>query len=274
VDAHLLADQVELGRRPVVEVLAAAEQVDRDRRLVALGRRGDDVLRPERRVAAEEDLRQRRLQGLFVQHRHAPLVELEADVALDPGEGVLLADRDQHFVAGSWNSSGSPVGIRLRRPLASYSARTISNSTPVSLPFSWRNSLGTRMLRMGMPSWMASSFSQGEAFISSKPLRTMTLTSLAAQAPRRAAAVHRGVAAAEHDDALRDLRRMAESDVGQPVDADVDVRRGFLAARESRRIAPARRAGADEDRVPALASSPSGCATHWLKCASTPRSRM
>ena len=30
---------------------------------------------------------------------------------------------------------------------------------------------------MGMPSWMASSFSQGEAFISSKPERTTTLTS-------------------------------------------------------------------------------------------------
>ena len=31
--------------------------------------------------------------------RHAPLVELDADVALDPGEGVLLADGDQHVVA-------------------------------------------------------------------------------------------------------------------------------------------------------------------------------
>ena len=30
---------------------------------------------------------------------HVPLVELDADVALDPGEGVLLADRDQHVVA-------------------------------------------------------------------------------------------------------------------------------------------------------------------------------
>jgi hypothetical protein len=29
----------------------------------------------------------------------APLVELDADVALDPREGVLLADRDQHVVA-------------------------------------------------------------------------------------------------------------------------------------------------------------------------------
>ena len=40
--------------------------------------------------------------------------------------------------------SGSPVGTRLRRPLASYSAFTFSNTTPVRRPFSWVNSFGTR----------------------------------------------------------------------------------------------------------------------------------
>ena len=35
----------------------------------------------------------------LVDDRHAPLVELDADVALDPRERVLLADRDQHVVA-------------------------------------------------------------------------------------------------------------------------------------------------------------------------------
>ena len=41
----------------------------------------------------------RRHHGRLVDLRHAPLVELEADVALDPGEAVLLADRHQHVVA-------------------------------------------------------------------------------------------------------------------------------------------------------------------------------
>src|SRR5688572_9798622 len=41
---------------------------------------------------------------------------------------------------------------------------------------------------------------------------------LAADAPRGAAAVHRGVAAAEDDDALSDLGGVAEGDRGQPVD--------------------------------------------------------
>ena len=34
-----------------------------------------------------------------IDHRHVPLVELDAEVALDPGEGVLLADRENHIVA-------------------------------------------------------------------------------------------------------------------------------------------------------------------------------
>jgi hypothetical protein len=45
---------------------------------------------------------------------------------------------------------------------------------------------------------------------------------------RRAAAVHRGVAAAEHDDALADLVDVAEGHRRQPVDADVDVRAACL----------------------------------------------
>ena len=44
---------------------------------------------------------------------------------------------------------------------------------------------------IGMPSCCASSFSQGEAFISSKPLRTMTLTSVP---PRRRAERQQSIA--------------------------------------------------------------------------------
>jgi formate dehydrogenase (NADP+) beta subunit len=40
-------------------------------------------------------------------------------------------------------ASGSPVGTSLRRPLASYSARTTSKLIAVSLPASWMKALGT-----------------------------------------------------------------------------------------------------------------------------------
>src|SRR5205085_8723955 len=72
---------------------------------------------------------------------------------------------------------------------------------------------------------------------------------LAAEAPRGAAAIHRRVAAAEHDDAAADLVDMAERDGGQPVDADMDVGCGLLAARNIE-FAAAWRARADKDGVP------------------------
>ena len=45
----------------------------------------------------------------------------------------------------------------------------------------------------------------------------------AAEAPRRPAAIHRRVAAAEHHDAPADRRDMAERHAGEPIDADMDV---------------------------------------------------
>src|SRR5712691_6402629 len=95
VDAHLLAGEVHDGRGTLLEVFAVKELVDRDRGVMPMGYSPDNVLRAEGRVAAEEDLRLRRLHGDLVHERHAVLVELDARVALDPGEGVLLPHRDQ-----------------------------------------------------------------------------------------------------------------------------------------------------------------------------------
>src|SRR5207244_1586993 len=72
-----------------------------------------------------------------------------------------------------------------------------------------------------------------------------------AEAAGGAAAIHRGVAAAEHDDALADLVDVAERDAGKPVDADMDVLGGFLAAGNVE-LAAARRTASDEDRVVVL----------------------
>jgi hypothetical protein len=75
VDAHLLRQQVHVWRGPLAHGLAVQKLVDRHRRLVAVGHRGDDVLRPESRIPAEEDPGQRRLHRLLAQRRQAPLVE-------------------------------------------------------------------------------------------------------------------------------------------------------------------------------------------------------
>src|SRR6267143_2027758 len=117
VDAHLLADQGHPGRRPLVYVLAVAQFVDRDRGVVAVRNGPDDILRPERGVAAEENIRQARLHRLGIDLGHAPAVEFDADVALDPRKGVLLSYRDQDVVARNVNvglTAGNEIAATAR----------------------------------------------------------------------------------------------------------------------------------------------------------------
>src|SRR5262249_23067957 len=73
----------------------------------------------------------------------------------------------------------------------------------------------------------------------------------AAKPARGTAAVHGGVAAAEHDDAPADPVDVAERHAGQPVDADMDVLGCFPAAGNIE-VASARRAGAHKDSVEIL----------------------
>ena len=114
---------------------------------------------------------------------------------------------------GKW-TSGSPVGTSLRRPFASFCGATFSNVTPVSLPFVVRDRLRHEEVV------------DRDALVRRVlllPRRRLHLVEarahddlhvLAAQPLRAAAAVHRGVAAAQHDDALADARRVAERDAG------------------------------------------------------------
>ena len=74
----------------------------------------------------------------------------------------------------------------------------------------------------------------------------------AAETKRGPAAVHRGVAAAEHDHAPADRRYVAERHAGEPVDADMNVARR-LPPPGNVEVAPARRAAADENRIVAFA---------------------
>src|SRR2546421_8422670 len=62
--------------------------------------RPDDVLRSEGGIAAEEHAGARGLKSHLVDARYVPLVELDAEIALDPREGVLLADRENDIIGG------------------------------------------------------------------------------------------------------------------------------------------------------------------------------
>ena len=58
----------------------------------------DDVLRTPGGVATHEDAFPRGHEGGPIDHGHVPLAELDPDVALDPREGVVLSDRQDHVV--------------------------------------------------------------------------------------------------------------------------------------------------------------------------------
>jgi hypothetical protein len=90
---------------PILRLVLAVE-VDRDRGLVAVLDGPDDVFRAEGRVAAKEHALAGRLVGRLVDHRLFPGVELDADIALDPGKGVFLADREDDVVAGDDRLAG------------------------------------------------------------------------------------------------------------------------------------------------------------------------
>ena len=72
--------------------------VDRDRRLVAVLHRPDDVLRTPGGVTAEENAGARTREGGLVDDRHVLIIEADTGVALDPGECVLLADGEDYRI--------------------------------------------------------------------------------------------------------------------------------------------------------------------------------
>ena len=102
-----------------------------------------------------------------------------------------------------------------------------------------------------MSSCIASSFSQGDAFISSKPERTITLTS---SPPRRREVRQQSMAVLPPPSTITRLPILSmwpnETLESQSMPMWM-LARGFLAARDVE-VAAARRAGADEDGVVAL----------------------
>src|SRR6266498_18361 len=229
VDAHLLAREVHDRRGTLLEVFAVKELVDRDRGVMPMGYSPDNVLRAEGRVAAEEDLRLRRLHGDLVHERHAVLVELDAGVALEALIGL----------AGGHEAAPALVvecGLDLLESHAGEFAVLVLESFRHEV-IEDGNAFVLRVLLF-----------PGRSFHLVEAGAHDDFHVLAAQAPGGAAAVHRGVAAPEDDHALADSVGVAEGDRGQPVDADVDVLRRFLASGDVE-VAAARGARADEDRV-------------------------
>ena len=250
VDAHLLREQIHVRRRPLRERLAVAVQIDRDRRIVPVRHGPDDVLRSECSITAEEHVGPRRRHRGLVDDRHVVRVEGDAQVALDPWKRVFLTDGDEHVVAREMNNRLArrhelppTILVLLRRDFLERDAgqltvvvrERLGNKIVVD-----RDALVHRIL-----------FFPRRCFHLVEARAHDDVDVLATQPARAAAAIHRGIAAAHHDDAFADRRDMAERHRRQPIDADMNVLARFVAA-GNRYIASARRAAADEHCIELL----------------------
>ena len=223
---------------------ALAVIVDGDGGLMAVLDGPDDVLRSPGGVAAEENAVARTLHGLLVDHGHVPFVELDADVALDPGERIFLADGEDHVVGGEKNVSMRFRFLGLRVPFQALELHADQ------LAVFDDEALG-RVIDDDLDAFFFGVLElPGRGFEESARAARHHLDVFSTQAATGPAAIHGGVADADDQHLFADRIGVAEGDGFQPIDADVDAI-GVVTAGNVEFFA-ARRAGADEDRVEAL----------------------
>src|SRR3954469_3261082 len=243
VQPHLGARQRDAVRWALLDRHALAVVVDRNRRLMPVLHRPDDVLRAKRSITAEEHAGTARHERLLVNDRHVPLAELDPDGPFDEREGVVLSDREHHGVA--WDHF--PPDHLLLQARGRLRGPELLELHPRQLAV-----LDDEPDRLEVVEDLDTFFFR----VFQLPRRRLeVLAGLAgnhlhvrrAQALGRPAAVHRGVADADDHHMLADRLDMAEMDRLEPVDADEDLI-GVAAARNVELLS-AWSAGADEDGV-------------------------
>src|ERR1051326_8127293 len=184
----------------------------------------DDVLGTPSRVAAEEHARAARLHGHRVNLGHIPLSELDSDVVLDPGEGVVLSDGENHVVARKDNGVDDFGVPCLGVPFDALEFHSRQSSIFYHEP------LGC-VIDDNIDAFLFSIFELPRRCLEELPRSASHhLDVLTAEPPRGAAAIHGGVSDADDQYALADGIDMAEGDGLKPVDADVNVVGRFLTA--------------------------------------------
>ena len=242
-----------MRRRALASVSSPRQmQVDRDRGVVAVRDRPDDVLRAERGVAAEEHVRAASTPSSPCRRPACPTRRTRGRCrARSTGTHFPGRSRPARRRTGS--------GRRARRsaragagPCASRCARDLLERDAGQLAVVVRERLRHEVV-------VDRDALVHRVFL--LPRRRLHLVEagahdhlhvLAAQPPRAAAAVHRRVAAAQHDDALADLRRVAERHATTASRCRCGCWPRLRARPGNVEVAPARRAAADEHRVAAF----------------------
>src|SRR6185503_10545997 len=189
---------------PLGEARALAIFMNRDRGLVTVLDRPDDVLRPERRVTAEVHAGPRRLIGDRIDDGHVVAIEGKAEIALDPRERVLLAD-GAHDLRGDDLTAAVELVLELVEAhadeLAALDDELLRAQVDDDLDALF---LGVLELPVGSLEELAR-------------LSRDDLDVFGAEPQRAAAAVHRRVADADDQHALADGFGVAERDRAEPI---------------------------------------------------------
>ena len=182
---------------------------------------------------------------------HGPFVELQTHIALNPGEGVLLAHGHQHVIAKVVLvrfARGHQLATALFVELGLHHLEDHPGQLAVLVgEFFGDAEVEDRNILMDRVFLFPRA---GLHFLKARANDHLDL--FAAQPARGAATVHGGVAPAQHDHAATDLAHMLERHRRQPVDADMDIGRSLSPARQVQ-VPATRCARADEDRVITLA---------------------
>src|SRR5258708_35970296 len=214
---HLLADEVHALRQALGDGNTLAVIVNGDGCLVAVFSGPNDVLRSPGCVAAEENSVVRTLHGFFIYDGHVPFVELDSDIAFDPGKSVLLADGENHVVRRKEDRSGRGGILGALVPLELFKLH------PNEFSVFEDEALG-RMVDDDLDAFLFGilQFPWGSLEESTRAAGH-NLNGLATQTAGRAAAIHSRVADADDQNFFANRIGMAKGNRLQPIDADMNA---------------------------------------------------
>ena len=214
---------------------------------MAVGYRGDNIFRPEGGVTTKKHLGIGGLESGLVHHRHIPLVELDTQVALYPGKGILLADGHQHIVR-----------LHEYQLFSGGHQAALAVLVVMGLDLLEQHALQLAVLDHDLLGHMIVvdryALVHGIFLLPGRGLHILEGTAhhdphvLAPQAPGGTTAIHGRVATTQHQHSLAYALGVLEGDAGQPVDAQVHMIAGILQAGQVEALA-ARSAGTDKHRV-------------------------
>ena len=226
VNPHLLAHEGDPRGWTIMDVLPPDKAIHGNGCLVPMSDGGDDVFRPESRIAAEEHSGVRALEGHGVDDGHVPFPEFEPDIPLDPGKGVVLTDGDDHVVG--FKEHLFPRGDEL--PLSPVAVNHIHHGKAHArqLPVLVNEFLGHVVVDDGDILGNSVVDLPGRGLHLGALGAHHHLHVLAPQAPGRPATVHSRITAPEHEDPAADLAQVLKGDGREPVNANVDVLVGLF----------------------------------------------